>query len=185
VLYVARAYGAQVTGDGVRAARPADAHRWASRLDSGSLLYGTIVSAAALAVGAGRGETAFGMDEAMVTTLIVYWLAHVYTKTVSERRPGSATPLHRLLRHSAGQESAILLGGLPAIILTTALALAHAPLWPTVLAVLCLAIVILVLEGALAGLNAGVRGWRLAREAAGAALLGAILAALLVSLHIH
>ena len=174
-----------MTGDGTRAARPAKAHRWATRLDSGSLLYGTIVSAAALAVGAGRGETTFGMDEAMVTTLIVYWLAHVYTKTVSERRPGGATPLHRLLRHSAGQESAILLGGLPAIILTTALALGHAPLWPTVLAVLCLAIGVLVLEGALAGMNAGVRGWRLAREAAGAAVLGAILAALLVSLHRH
>jgi len=89
------------------------------------LLYGTIVSAAALAVGARRGETAFGMDEAMVTTLIVYWLAHIYTKTVSERRPGSATPLHRLLRHSAKHESTILLGGLPAVILTTALAVAH------------------------------------------------------------
>jgi hypothetical protein len=38
------------------------------------LLYGTIVSAAALSVGAGRGETAFGMDEAMVTTLAVNWL---------------------------------------------------------------------------------------------------------------
>jgi hypothetical protein len=70
------------------------------------LLYGTIVSAAALAVGAGRGETTFGMDEAMVTTLIVYWLAHVYTKTVSERRPGSAAPLRRLLRHSAGRPPA-------------------------------------------------------------------------------
>jgi hypothetical protein len=106
-----------MTGDGRQAARPANAHRWASRLDSGSLLYGTIVSTAALAVGAGRGETTFGMDEAMVTTLIVYWLAHVYTKTVSERRP--------------------------------------------------------------------VRGWRLAREAAVAAVLGAILAALPVSLHTH
>ena len=182
---MSRAYGAQVTGDGTQAARPANAHRWASRLDSGSLLYGTIVSAAALALGAGRGETAFGMDEAMVTTLIVYWLAHVYTKTVSERRPGSTTPLRRLLRHEAGQESAILLGGLPAIILTTALALARAPLWPTVLAVLCLAIVVLVLEGGMAGLNAGVRGWRLACEAAGAAVLGAILAGLLVFLHTH
>ena len=50
---------------------------------------------------------------------------------------------------------------------------------------LCLAIAMLVLEGAMAGLNAGVRGWRLAREAAGAAVLGAILAALLFSLHIH
>ena len=53
------------------------------------MLYGTILSAAALAVGAGRGETTFGMDEAMVTTLIVYWLAHVYTKTVSERHPST------------------------------------------------------------------------------------------------
>jgi hypothetical protein len=143
------------------------------------------VSTAALAVGAGQGETAFGMDEAMVTTLIVYWLAHIYTKTVSERRPSSATPLNRLLRHSARHEATILLGGLPAIILTTALALAHAPLWPTVLAVLCLAIVVVVLEGALAGTNAGVRGWRLAGEAAAAAVLGLILAALLVSLHAH
>lgn len=129
------------------------------------------MSAAALAVGAGRGATAFGMDEAMVTTLVVYWLAHIYIRTVSERRPGSAAPLHRLMRHSAGQESAIPLGGLPAVVLTTALALARAPLWPIVLAVLCTAIVVLVLEGALAGMNAGVRGWRLA--------------GLLFSLHAH
>ena len=174
-----------MTGEGAQAVLPANAHRWASRLDSGSLLYGTIVSAAALAVGAGRGETAFGMDEAMVTTLIVYWFAHIYTKTVTERRPGSATPLHRLLRRSARQEAPILLGGVPAIALTTVLALAHAPLWPTVLAVLGLTIVVLVLEGAMAGVSAGVRGWRLAGEAGGAAVMGAILAALLVSLHVH
>jgi hypothetical protein len=135
------------------------------------LLYGTIVSAAALAVGAGRGETAFGMDEAMVTTLIVYWLAHIYTKTVSERRPGSATPLHRLLRHSAGQESTILVGGLPAVILTTAMALAHLSVWPTVLAVLCTAIVVLVVEGALAGTSAG--GARLAARRGGGQRRGA------------
>ena len=185
MLYEGALYGAQVTDEGTQPARPAIPSRWASRLDSGSLLYGTIVSAAALAVGAGRGETAFGMDEAMVTTLVVYWLAHIYTKTVSERRPGSATPLHRLLQHSAKHESTILLGGLPAVILTTALALAHISLWPTVLAVLGLAIAVLVLEGAMAGVNAGVRGWRLAGEAGSAAVLGAILAALLVSLHVH
>jgi hypothetical protein len=185
VLCAGAPYGAQVTDEGTRAARPAVASRWASRLDSGGLLYGTIVSAAALAVGAGRGETAFGMDEAMVTTLIVYWLAHIYTKTVSERRPGSATPLHRLLRHSAGHEATILVGGLPAILLTTALAVARVSLWSTVLAVLGTAIVVLVLEGALAGQRAGMRGWRLAGEAGSAAVLGAILAALLVSLHVH
>jgi hypothetical protein len=174
-----------VTDEGTRAARPPIAPRWTFRLDTGSLLYGTIVSTAALAVGAGRGETAFGMDEAMVTTLIVYWLAHVYIKTVSERRPGSTTPLRRLLRHSARHEATILLGGLPAVALTTALAVAGVPLWSTVLAVLVTAIVMLVLEGVVAGLKAGVRGWRLAAEAGSAAVMGVILAALLVSLHVH
>jgi hypothetical protein len=174
-----------VTDEGTQAVQAAVASRWTSRLDTGSLLYGTIVSTAALAVGAGRGETAFGMDEVMVTTLIVYWLAHIYIKSVSERRPGSTTPLRRLLWHSARHESAILLGGVPTVALTTALALAQVSLWATVLAVLVTAIVVLVLEGALAGLKAGVRGWRLAAEAGSAAVMGVILAALLVSLHAH
>jgi hypothetical protein len=174
-----------VTEEGTQAVLPSTAPSWLSRLDAGSLLYGTIVSAAALAVGAGRGETALGMDEAMVTTLIVYWLAHIYTKTVSERRPGSSTPLHRLLGHSARHEATILVGGLPAIVMTSVLAVARVSLWSTVLAVLCTAIVVLVLEGALAGQHAGVRGWRLAGEAASAAVMGVILAAMLFYLHVH
>jgi hypothetical protein len=51
-----------------------------------------------------------------------------------------------------------------------------------VLSVLATAIVMLVAEGALAALDAGMRGWHLAAEAASAAVLGAILAALLVAL---
>lgn len=46
------------------------------------------MSAAALAVGAGRGDTAGGMIETMLSTLIIYWMAHVYTATVRGRRPG-------------------------------------------------------------------------------------------------
>jgi len=59
-----------------------------SELDTGGLIYGTVVSAAALAVGAGRGDTAGGMIETMLSTLIIYWMAHVYTATVRGRRPG-------------------------------------------------------------------------------------------------
>jgi hypothetical protein len=54
-------------------------------MDPGNLLYGTIVATAALAVGASRGETAADMTEAMATTLVVYWLAHIYIATVHER----------------------------------------------------------------------------------------------------
>ncbi|MBO0817082.1 MAG: hypothetical protein J2P30_18300, partial [Actinobacteria bacterium] len=45
--------------------------RWASRIDPGNLLYGTIVATAALSVGASRGETAADLTETMATTLLV------------------------------------------------------------------------------------------------------------------
>jgi hypothetical protein len=102
---------------------------------------------------------------------------------VRDRRPGSGTPLHRLLRKSARHEAVILLGGVPAVAVTTALGLAGIMLWPTVLVVLATAIAVLILEGTLAGPHAVVRGWRLAAEACSAAILGAVLAGLLVALH--
>jgi hypothetical protein len=159
--------------------------RWVSRLDPGNLLYGTIVATAALAVGASRGETTADMTEAMATTLIVYWLAHIYIATVRERPPGSATPLHRMVWHSAKNESAILAGGMPVVVVAAGLAAVGVSLWLSVLLDLGAATVVLVVLGLLAGLRAGVHGWRLGGEAAAAAVLGGILAALLVSLHGH
>jgi len=159
--------------------------RWASRIDPGNLLYGTIVATAALAVGASRGETAADMTETMATTLVVYWLAHIYIATVRERPPGSATPLHHLVWHAARNESAILAGGMPVVVVAAGLAVVGVSLWLSVLLDLGAATVVLVLVGLLAGLRAGVRGWRLGGEVVTAAVLGGILAALLVSLHRH
>lgn len=154
-------------------------------LNTGGLLYGTIVSAAALAVGASRGDTAGGMFETMVSTLLIYWLAHIYTATVSGRQPGSGVPLHRLIATSAKQESPILIGGLPAVLVVAILSIAHVSLWVTVLSDVVTVIVVLALDGLLAGLHAGTRGWRLGVEAGSAAIFGGLIAALLVSLHRH
>jgi hypothetical protein len=174
-----------VTDRGGYAAGQAVAPGWASRLDPGNLLYGTIVATAALAVGASRGETAADMTEAMATTLVVYWLAHIYIATVRERPPGSSTPLRRLVWHAARNESAILAGGMPVVVVAAALAAVGVSLWLSVLLDLGTATVVLVLVGLLAGLRAGVRGWRLGGEVVAAAVMGGILAALLVSLHQH
>jgi len=174
-----------VTDQGRPAGGQAIALRWASRMDPGNLLYGTIVATAALAVGASRGETAADMTETMATTLIVYWLAHIYIATVRERPTGGATPLPRLMWHAAKNEASILAGGMPEVLVASALAVVGVSLWLSVLLDLGIAIVVLVLVGLLAGLQAGVHGWRLGAEALTAAVLGGILAALLVSLHQH
>ena len=154
-------------------------------LDPGGLLYGTIVSAAALAVGATTGDTVGGMFETMVSTLLIYWLAHIYVATVNARRPGVTIPLRRLIAASARQEAPILVGGLPAVLVVAILAIAHVSLWVTVVSDLITVIVVLVLDGLLAGLAAGTRGWRLGVEASIAAVFGGLIAALLFSLHQH
>ena len=153
--------------------------------DTGGLLYGTIVSAAALAVGASRGDTAGGMFETMVSTLLIYWFAHIYTATVNARRPGGTIPLHRLIATSARQEVWILVGGLPAVLVVAILSLSHVSLWATVLSDAVTVVVVLVLDGLLAGLHAGTRGWRLGVEAGIAAVFGGLIAVLLFSLHQH
>ena len=56
-------------------------------------------------------------------------------------------------------------------------------LWVTVLSDLVTVIVVLVLDGLLAGLHAGSRGWRLGVETGSAAIFGGLIAALLFSLH--
>ena len=154
-------------------------------VDVGGLLYGTIVSAAALAVGASRGDTVGGMSETMVSTLLIYWFGHIYVATVNGRHPGSTTPLYRLIAASARREAPILIGGLPAVLVVVILAIAHVSLWVTVASDLITVIVVLVLDGLLAGLAAGTRGWRLGVEAATAAVFGGLIAALLFSLHQH
>jgi hypothetical protein len=158
---------------------------WLARLNTGGLLYGTIVCASALTLGAGKGETEASLIEAMASTLVIYWLAHVYTATVSGREPGHATTLRHRIATSARREATILLGGLPALLTEIALSLAGVTIWVSVLSSVGVAIAMLVVDGVLAGMNAGVGGWRLGVEGASAAVFGALLAILLVNLHVH
>lgn len=154
-------------------------------LDVGGLLYGTIVAAATLTLGAGQGDTVSSMIDAMSATLIIYWLAHVYIETVSGRVPGTTVPLRRQVRAAARRESSIMLGGLPALATVVSLAAAEVSLWIDVLCALGVSIVMLVIGGFLVGRRASIHGWRLAGESLGAAIFGGLLALLLVWLHTH
>src|SRR5690348_12072266 len=83
------------------------------KLNTGGLLYGTVVSAAALSVGADRGDSAADLIDAMIATVVIYWLAHVYTATVSGRDPDHPVRLRHRLASAARREATILAGGLP------------------------------------------------------------------------
>jgi hypothetical protein len=153
-------------------------------MDPGNLLYGTIVATATFAVGASRGETAADMTETMATTLVVYWLAHIYLDRAGTPRGQCDAAAHADLelrqervRHPGGRDASGHRGERPAV--------AGITLWLSVLFDLGTDIVVLVLAEFLAGLRAGMHGWRLSAEPVSAAIMGGILAALLVSLHRH
>jgi hypothetical protein len=171
---------AQPGGTGDAPAAPAGK---LERLNTGGLIYGTIVSAAALTVGSGHGDTGGDIADAMVSTVIIYWLAHVYTATLSGRRAGSGVRLRRRVWAAARHEAPILAGGLPAVAVFVADTLAGVSIQVSVIAALGTAIAVLGVEGYLAGRQAGVRGWRLPVEVATAAIFGAMIALLLVALH--
>jgi hypothetical protein len=179
----APAPGSQAGYDPGTGPLPDGGHRPA--LDVGGLLYGTIVGAAALALGAGQGDSVADMIDTMAATLLIYWLAHIYIETVSRRLPGVTVPLRSHVLNAAWRESSIMLGGLPALVTVLTLAAAHVSVWIDVLCALGVSVVMLVIGGFLVGRRARIHGWRLAGESLSAAVFGGLLALLLVWLHTH
>lgn len=155
-----------------------------SPLNTGGLIYGTIVAAAAVAIGSVQGDTPGDIVNALVSTVLIYWLAHVYTATLSGRRPESGQPLPHRAWASARHEAPILLGGLPSLLVTVALWAAGLSVVALAAVALAIAIGMLAVEGFLAARQAGISGWRLPLEILGAALFGGLIGGLMVILHI-
>jgi hypothetical protein len=147
------------------------------------MLYGTLVAATALAVASGQGDGVVDTVDAMASTVIIYWLAHVYTTAISGRQAGPEVRLRRRIRTAAWHEAPILLGGLPPVVAFVSLELAGVGLRADAIAALGTSIAMLAVDGFLAGRQAGVRGWRLGTEAGLAAVFGVLVALLMVSLH--
>jgi hypothetical protein len=157
---------------------------WLARVSPGGMIYGSIVVGAALAVSSGRGDTPWQVDEAMLSTVLIYWLAHIYIATLDHRHRGPGGTGTRI-RAAARHEAPILAGGLPAIAVFTVLWLTGVTVSADVIVTLCVTIATLALGGYLVGRQAGAKGWRLAAEAASAAVFGLLIALLLMSLHVH
>ncbi|QDP98247.1 hypothetical protein FOE78_22155 [Microlunatus elymi] len=116
-------------------------------------------------------------------TLVVYYLAHVFTGVESARLAHPMETFLRDLRKSTRHESSVLLGGLPAMLVVVVAVLFGVSTSVAVDLALWTTVGLLGLLGWFVGRASRATGWRLAAEVVGAALFGMILVVLKSVLH--
>ena len=149
-------------------------------------IYGIIITAAVMAAAGSRLPT-LELETSILITLMVYWVAEVYSHILGRQLEGGHLPsLHRIRLELTATWTMVTASFLPLIVVlftraagTTAPAAANAGLIS--------AVVLLVYYGWSAGRAAGLRGGRLLFVAAIAAALGLLMIALknLVLVHMH
>lgn len=155
-----------------------------ARRDPGGVLYGAVITAGVLAAVSANVSHVHRVALSVGAVVVVYWLAHVYTETQEMLFEGDHRPLYHRTPAAAAKEAFILVGGVPAVAVYLAahelagLSATRSAYW----ALWC-SVAFLFLIGYLGAHRAGIRGWRLALESAGAASLGVL--AVLGKLFLH
>jgi len=161
--------------------RAADA---VARHDPGGLLYGAVVTAGSLAAVSINVAHAHRVALGVITVLVAYWLAHVYVRAEQLIFTTEHQGFPQRLASAAAHETSVLWGGLPAVLVYSgAYWLAGAETRTAALIALWFSIGFLIVIGYLGAHRAGVRGWALVLESAGAGSLG--LVAVLAKLTLH
>jgi hypothetical protein len=147
------------------------------------LLYGAIVAAAALSISTAHADRVAWVVVAILGSLLVYWLSHVYVHVLAERvgspELGTAGQVRRTLRH----QFALVVGGLPTAVMFVLPAGLGADLGTAAFIALWCTVALLAAVGYAAGRSAGASGWRLAVQAGVGALFGVAAIALKLLLH--
>jgi hypothetical protein len=161
--------------------------RTANRLEpSGDIrgvVYGTVVSGSVLAIASRHTESAERLGLEVLSTLVVYWLAHVYCQVLWERYTHGirlrASEIGRALVHEIG----ILKGGVAPIAVMFVARLAGAEFGAAVWIGLWTTVLLLFLTGIVAGLRSGARGTELGVDALIGGLFGLVLVLFKAGLH--
>jgi hypothetical protein len=162
----------ELAGEGVGRGHRRRAADTLARRDPGGLLYGAVITAGSLAAVSANMSHAHRVALSVAAVGVVYWLAHVYTESQEMLFEGDHRPLHRRTPHAAAKEVFILVGGAPAIVVYLVLYLLGLSSTGAAYWALWFSVAFLSVIGYLGAHRAGIRGWRLALESAGAASLG-------------
>ncbi|WP_299923630.1 hypothetical protein [uncultured Nocardioides sp.] len=154
-----------------------------ARRDPGGLLYGAVITAGVLAAVSANVSHVQRVALSVAAVVVVYWLAHVYTESQEMLYEGDHRPLHRRTPHAAAKEVSILVGAVPAVAVYVLLHLLGLSATGSAYWALWFSVAFLSVIGYLGAHRAGMTGWRLALESAGAASLGVL--AVLGKLFLH
>jgi hypothetical protein len=153
----------------------ARAARWLAGTDTAGLLYGAIVSASVLAAISVHATGAQFVAFATGIVLVIYWLAHVYIRTLSGQLGGDQRHFLHRVRRAAGHETGVLKGGLPALVVYVVAHTAGMSIANAAASAVYFSVVLLAAVGYLSAHQAGLRGRELLWETAGAASFGVLI----------
>ncbi|HWL96303.1 MAG TPA: hypothetical protein VNP20_03105 [Nocardioidaceae bacterium] len=174
---------ATTAGDRQRRGVRLAAADWLAQAHPAGLMHGAVVMGAVLALVSDHEEPMISVTGTAATILVVYWLTHAYADALSRGITGDRRHLTKRLVRSARHETAVLLGGLPAL-LTFALFMGFgASFVDAIDAALWLTLLMLTGAGYLAAHLAGITRWRLVGETAFAFFVGGLMVTLNSLLH--
>jgi drug/metabolite transporter (DMT)-like permease len=146
-----------------------------ARADPAGLLYGAIVSAAALATASIHNDDAARVATAAAVVLVVYWMADLYVHALSVRFDGDTRGLIHRLVSAAEHKASVLKGGVPGIVTYLGVYLLGVDSTPAAFTALGVSVVLLTVAGYLGARQAGTPARAAMIEGAGAGLLGVVI----------
>lgn len=159
----------------MKPSRPGQVALRLAAADPAGLLYGAIISAAALATVSLHTPEAARVAIATGAVLVIYWMADLYVHAVSVRFDGDTRGLLHRLGRAAAHKSSVLKGGLPGIVVYLVVDAIGENASVAAFAALGTAVVLLTIAGYLGARHAGTPGGPAMIEGAGAGFLGVVI----------
>lgn len=159
----------------MKPSRPGSVALRLARADPAGLLYGAIVSAAALATISLHTPEAIRVAIATGAVLVIYWMADLYIHALTVRFDGDTRGLLRRLVDAAAHKSSVLKGGLPGIAVYVVVYVVDDNASAAAFAALGTAVVLLTIAGYLGARHAGSPRGPARLEAVGAGSLGVVI----------
>jgi hypothetical protein len=156
---------------------------WLQGSHPADLLYGAIVTSAVLVTAGGHGADVGKVVASWAFVLIIYWLAHVYVHAAESQFHGDMRRLPRRAVEAARAEVAVLVGGIPTMLVFVIVASTEADAFDAGKVALYFSVALLAAVGYVGARHAGHGRGTAVAEALAASALGMLMVLAKTLLH--